>query len=477
MFGGRFLCAICVIPPEHHQILQAAVPNVPWVIPHSLPGAHVLHRPPLLLLPLLQLVLTGCPVTDTVDTGTEPDRGELVGMSITPFSPTLAQGDTLTFEARGFYENETSALLDGVSWISEDSRVLRMDSSIGTAVAVGETSVIATLGELSARTATTVRNAEDPPTSVAATPSALNLAIGDSADIQVIATYADTTTGQIGGSCQWSSSDAAIATVQAGHVQAIRSGTADISATCPERSPAAVSVTVAPEGGLVLQSDIQITFFDATVSGTDVTYDIVVTNGGAGNAGSFWLDLFADQSTPPTTDDSLDGLSWIPGLAEGTSLPISLTLTDMPATTLMSWVSVDLDNRVSETNETNNINGPLTVVVSSQRPELSITSVDALSDGESTLYEVALTNTGSAAAEGFWVDLFLDAPDDPVVDDLGDDFQFQETLAPGETRELFFEVDDGPVTTWSSVLFADTNNQVDESNESNNLSRVTVTVE
>ncbi len=434
----------------------------------------MLYRPSLILLPLL---LAGCPGTDTGDTGTEPDRGELVGMSITPFSPTLTQGDTLTFEARGFYENETSTLLEGVSWISEDTRVLTMNEGVGTAVAVGETSVIATFGELSARTATTVRNAEDPPTSVAATPSTLTLAIGDSADIQVIATYADTTTGQIGGSCQWSSSDVAIATVTGGNVRAIRAGSTDISATCPERSPAAVSVTVVPEGEPIVQSDLQITFFEATVSGTDVAYDVVITNGGAGNAGSFWLDLFTDQPSAPTTSDPLDDLAWIPGLAAGTSLPVRLTLTDLPSGTMSSWVTVDLDNRVSETNESNNVSGPRNVVVSSQRPDLSIRNVESLSDGISTLYEVELTNTGSAPAEGFWVDLFLDVSADPVVDDLGDDFQFQETLAAGETRILVFSVDDAPLASWSSVLFADTNNQVTESDEDNNLSRVTVTVE
>ena len=101
----------------------------PSVIRHTLPGANVLYRPSLILLPLL---LAGCPGTDTGDTGTEPDRGELVGMSITPFSPTLTQGDTLTFEARGFYENETSTLLEGVSWISEDTRVLTMNEGVGT---------------------------------------------------------------------------------------------------------------------------------------------------------------------------------------------------------------------------------------------------------------------------------------------------------------------------------------------------------
>ena len=137
----------------------------------------------------------------------------------------------------------------------------------------------------------------------------------------------------------------------------------------------------------------------------------------------------------------------------------------------------DRDNRVSETNESNNVSGPRNVVVSSQRPDLSIRNVESLSDGISTLYEVELTNTGSAPAEGFWVDLFLDVSADPVVDDLGDDFQFQETLAAGETRILVFSVDDAPLASWSSVLFADTNNQVTESDEDNNLSRVTVTVE
>ena len=130
-----------------------------------------------------QGMLDGCALVNDLDASWFEMRHERLGAA-----------------ARGFYENETSTLLEGVSWISEDTRVLTMNEGVGTAVAVGETSVIATFGELSARTATTVRNAEDPPTSVAATPNTLTLAIGDSADIQVIATYADTTTGQIGGS-------------------------------------------------------------------------------------------------------------------------------------------------------------------------------------------------------------------------------------------------------------------------------------
>lgn len=434
------------------------------------------HLPLVVRLLLAPALLVACQGDDDTALDTAPpDRGAIVGIGVVPFSPTVAVGEAVQLQARAFYEDESSALVEGIVWQSADTRLLTVDAfGLATGLAAGEGSVVASLGELSATTRVVIRNAEDRPASAAAQPSALSVQVGDVAAIHIVATYDDGSTGQIEASCSWSTSDAAIATVDQGQVEAIRPGSSTVQARCGSLPAMDIPVTVAEAGGTVQPADLQITYFAAEQRGADLRYELVVTNSGQGNAGGFWLDLFADLPAAPTTSDSLDDLAWIPGLAAGASQPVRLTLVGAGSGTYRSWAAVDLDDRIDEANEANNISGPVTTEVSGAQPDLVITWFDALTDGESTLYEVDITNQGAAASGGFWVDLFVDTDADPVVNDLGDDFQYVDALDADGTVTLEFLIEDAPTSSWSSVVFADTNNEVSEANESNNQDRTSV---
>jgi hypothetical protein len=110
---------------------------------------------------------------------------------------------------------------------------------------------------------------------------------------------------------------------------------------------------------------------------------------------------------------------------------------------------------------------------SSGYPNLSITTFDAISDGYYTVYEIKVTNTGGSDSGAFYLDLFIDQWASPVVGDDGDLWGEVDNLEPGESVTWEPELELGPYDFhyyyWNSWVFADSYDQVDESNESDNI--------
>ncbi len=104
-------------------------------------------------------------------------------------------------------------------------------------------------------------------------------------------------------------------------------------------------------------------------------------------------------------------------------------------------------------------------------PNLEITYFEAFVDYDNdvTYFWIDITNTGTAPAYGFWVDLWRDPWFEPSVGDEGDDWQEIEELLPGETVYADFEADDSPWFGWGSYAIVDTTEDVEETHESDNL--------
>ena len=105
---------------------------------------------------------------------------------------------------------------------------------------------------------------------------------------------------------------------------------------------------------------------------------------------------------------------------------------------------------------------------SSGGPNLEINYFDHTTDDGTIYYYVDVINTGTEASGTFYVDLFVDQYDEPMLGDLGDEFSSVSDLEPGETAYADFIVD--TTCTWcSSWAYADIDQYIIETDEADNV--------
>lgn len=108
-----------------------------------------------------------------------------------------------------------------------------------------------------------------------------------------------------------------------------------------------------------LQIDSVVTSYDSW-SGT-ASYDVTVRNNGAAPASSFWIDAFVDRATAPVMGELGEGYIEVSGLDGGATTSVTLYASASCSEICNSWVIVDTDDLVFESDEGNNIEGPFLV--------------------------------------------------------------------------------------------------------------------
>ncbi len=438
----------------------------------------------------LALALGACaggpgPGTDRTDTDTdlgEVPRGAIVGLGIAPAEPVAALGEKVLFSAVAYFESGASQdVTDIVDWTATDDRVVSIGlGGLATALAVGRSDVVAQLpdGGPGAKVKLVVRDAA-PLQFVALAPDAVEIAVGQTVRLKATGTWADGEEGDVTGSCAWESSDEGVATVpRAGAIEGIGAGTATVTATCGEVSATAV-VTVAAEATDLGLPDLRVTGVAVAVAGDEVTWSATVRNDGDALATDVFIDAFLDLAAAPTPADLFDATAYIPSVPAGGSAPVTIVLEGASAGTFSSWLMVDADGWIAESNETNNASGPHAVTVTSTGPagpaDLVIVDFFAIYDGTTTSYVVEIRNDGGSDAEDFWLDVVYDSLTSPTDCTASDDYVFIPLLAPGETFTWYPEVDDGPFLWWDSWAWVDSCDDVMEDDESNNQDTFEVT--
>ncbi len=106
--------------------------------------------------------------------------------------------------------------------------------------------------------------------------------------------------------------------------------------------------------------DLSVTYFDYVADETSVYWLVDVTNLGDEDSGWFFVDLFTDQSLAPSLYDDGEAYTSIDSLAAGDTDWADFEL-DLVCSGCISWVMVDGYDSVVESNEANNLGGPLTV--------------------------------------------------------------------------------------------------------------------
>ena len=178
----------------------------------------------------------------------------LVSITIAPSQSSLPVGESEQLTATGNLSNGTvQNLTQSATWSSSTAAIASV-SAAGNVVAIttGAVTITAASGSITGSANVTV----SPPvvTALNIIPAALSIALGNSRQLQAMATLSNGTTQAIT-SATWQTSQSAIATINAGNVTGTGQGVAQVSAayqgmtassTITVGPPALVSITVAP---------------------------------------------------------------------------------------------------------------------------------------------------------------------------------------------------------------------------------------
>jgi len=404
---------------------------------------------------------------------------EIVGIAVLPEDPVIRSGEEVKLSARAYYADQTYGDVTwDVLWEADDERVVSLSNfGVASAWEAGETDVTASHPNgMVASVHIRVVATESSLTSVEVSPASLDLRVGQYTQLSAIAHWSDGTSGNIAATCDWATGNRDIVHVdETGTVLGGSQGTTNILAEC-DGLRAEATVHVLPGEATAGLADLQVTGFQATVSGDEVTYKVTVANQGDALSDGFYVDVHLDRSSAPTGSSVGDEWEYVTGIGAGQSKVVTLVLSDVEAGSYRSWVIADPEDYEEESNEDNNVRGPITVEVEEQLlgPNLEITDFQAVSDGSYTYYEFTIKNTGDEVATDFWVDLFYDQASQPDACDYGDFYDEVFDLQPGATKTFEHEVEDGPEWWWDSWLYLDSCDDLEESDEGDNVESLEV---
>jgi hypothetical protein len=358
---------------------------------------------------LAAALLMGCPPPDPPE-----GNGMLLGLIVTPNEPVVPVGGDIQMLAYAYYQSgDYAEVTESVNWGVAEGIALSIGNGldgqgVATGIYSGTAQVICEMdGVLSDRV--TVRVTDADVLSLEVAPEDMELFDGESAWLTATADFSDGTRGDFSGSVRWITGDPDIVTLAAdGRATAMNEGTTQVRAEYDGVS--------APPATIVVRMD------DGSESDSEDPWD--------DNDDPFGDD--DDDDTDPVGDDDDD-----------------------------DPIGDDDDDPIGDDDD-DDTGAP-------GQPNLEITYFDAyVGDGE-TFFYIDVTNTGTADCDGFWVDLFTDPWWAPEVGDGGDYFDWVEGLDAGETIYVDFGVGSTPWFGWGSYAILDTIEDVDESDEDDNI--------
>lgn len=415
--------------------------------------------------------------SDSIATSETPEAA-LVGILISPERVTLPLGQEIQFTATGLRADRTTTdLTYAVTWSSSDSGVVEVSNSLdregrGSGVQLGSAEIIARLGDLESAPSR-VKVSEASLVGLTIQPSSVTIEQGRTVQLAAEAGFSDGSRSDASSQALWITGDPSVATLASGgRLSAAGAGRTSVSAQWGDIVSAPITVEVRERA----KPDITISRVTAEIGGGFVTLSVTSENLGEVGASDFWLDIFLNPDFTPGPGDLGVDFRRIAWLGAGESKRTTFRFPVEPGNHMLVVV-IDIEEEVEESDETNNhfshsISVPADAVGG---PNLTISYFDYVADSEldMVLYGVEVENTGTEPAGTFFVDLWTHSIDDPTESGIGDDFVRVDGLGPGETEAAdFFFVDFTSVSgcdyCWSWVM-ADTNNQVEETDETDNV--------
>lgn len=187
----------------------------------------------------------------------------LSAIDVTPATVSIAKGATQQFKATGKYSDDSiKDLTNQVSWSSSDEAVAMVDAKgLGMGMAKGEATISAGFtdgdAKITGKATLSVTDADVTLTAIAITPATPAVAKGTMMDLVATGTYSDGTTKDVTGEAAWTTSDDAVATVDAGVVMGVDGGTATIGAAIGDvKGEVDLTVTMATLTGVEVDSPV-----------------------------------------------------------------------------------------------------------------------------------------------------------------------------------------------------------------------------
>jgi 6-phosphogluconolactonase (cycloisomerase 2 family) len=155
----------------------------------------------------------------------------LTSLEVAPATSTIALGTSQRYTATGRYADGSSLDLSSlVDWSSLEPAVATIDSAgFASAVSTGQTTIVASLGEVSDSAELSVSSASVQ--QIVVTPLSATIALGTQQDFTAVASLSDGTYQDVTSSASWSSSTPAVSTVNGRLASAVAVGQSTISAT------------------------------------------------------------------------------------------------------------------------------------------------------------------------------------------------------------------------------------------------------
>jgi len=261
----------------------------------------------------------------------------LTSIQVTPGTATNAVGTTRQFTAQGTYtDNSTQDLTASATWASSATAVATIaPGGLATAIALGPTTITATVGTISGNAALTVTTAVL--VSINVTPANATIATLTTQLFTATGTYTDNTTQNVTSQATWASSDPAIAILNGTTATGLSAGTTNISATVG----AVVGTTPLHVTGETLTS------IEVTPATPSIAVGFSVQFRAIGHFGAQTLDLTPDVlwSSSQDANASISNAGGSEGLATtlqpGTS-NISATIAGVTGTTTLTITNVTL---------------------------------------------------------------------------------------------------------------------------------------
>ncbi len=325
----------------------------------------------------------GCPPDD----GT-PDEPPL-GLLVTPESPVVTVGGTLQMVATAFYEDGTTADVTAAAEWTADGGAISVSNSLDSEGVVsglseGTAAVSCAYMEMTSDSIV-VRVTDAEVVGLSISPTHMELEVGESGFFTAMADFSDGSRGDITGSARWITADASVVTI-ASDGRASGEGVGSTSVRAEYEQVASESATVEVTAGSGddddddfaddddddiaddddddSMPDLAVTYFSYYIDSKawETYYFVDVSNYGAATADWFFVELFVDAYSEPQLGEDGDQTQIVKGIDAWDTAFADFVVDDVPSYyEWWSYVVVDSWDDVAESDETNNIEGPLDV--------------------------------------------------------------------------------------------------------------------
>jgi len=214
-------------------------------------------------------------------------------------------------------------------------------------------------------------------------------------------------------------------------------------------------------------------------AGAEVELAASICNKGTYPSGASTIDFYTDYPSAPPASKPGDLTEPIPPLVDGACTNRSVVIPS-PVGVHRAWAVVDRAGMVTESNELNNLAGPVeygSALV--KKPDLVVTKLFSYVTPSTSyvFYYLTACNHGQTYSSPSQVDLYINSPAPPGVGSSGDMSKSVITLAPGAciSEMLSTQLPQGTYNSWAMIDPQDTEQESDEGNNLAGPISVTVT--